>query len=156
MALISLAIGTGSVGYASGDIFKAAGRPGLLLWINGISTVIMLAGFIFAAPYVITAVALVHLCLNLVYAVVRLALANRFTGTTMPDAVTAMRPALTISVGIALFGLPVRLLVPSGQLALSAIIAAGVADAGVGLIASGHGTVAELREIAGDLARSRR
>jgi lipopolysaccharide exporter len=156
MALISLAIGTGSVGYASGDIFKAAGRPGLLLWINGISTMIMLAGFVFAAPYGIGVVALVHLCFNLLYAVVRLALANRFTGTTMRDVLTAIRPAMMISVGIALLGLPVRLLAPSGQWALAAIVAAGIAGAGVGLIGSGRGTAAEFRELAGDLISSRR
>jgi len=151
MALISLAIGLGSVGYASGDIFKAAGRPGLLLWINAISTVVMLTGFILAAPYGITAVAAVHLSYNLVYAYIRLALANRFIGTSMRDALRAMRPALTISAGIALFGLPVRFLIPTGQLALAAIILAGIAGAGLGLLASGRGPVDELRELAGDL-----
>jgi lipopolysaccharide exporter len=152
MTLISLAIGLGSVGYASGDIFKAAGRPGLLLWINGISTVIMITGFILAAPYGITAVAAVHLSYNLLYAHVRLALANRYIGTSMLDALRAMRPALTISAGIALFGLPVRLLVPTGQFALAAIILAGIAGAGLGLVASGRGTVEEIRELAGDLS----
>ena len=116
----------------------------------------MLTGFILAAPYGITAVAAVHLSYNLVYAYIRLALANRFIGTSMRDALRAMRPALTISAGIALFGLPVRFLIPTGQLALAAIILAGIAGAGLGLLASGRGPVDELRELAGDLGSRRR
>lgn len=152
MTLISLAIGLGSVGYASGDIFKAAGRPGTLLWINGVGTFVALAGFVVAAPYGIEAVAAVHLCFNLLYAFVRLTLANRLIGTGTLDVLRAMRPALTISAGVVLLGLPVRLLSPGGATALLAVIAAGLVGAALGLAASGRGTVRELRELAGELA----
>jgi O-antigen/teichoic acid export membrane protein len=153
MVLISLAIGLGCIGYASGDAFKAAGRPGTLLWVNTASTVVMLAAFIVAAPHGITAVAAVHLATTAVYAVVRLGMANSLTGTTTADAIRAMDPALRVTLAIAVAALPVRLLLPAGPGALAAIVAAGLAGAAVGLLACGRETRAELWSTARSLRR---
>ncbi len=155
MALISLALGSSSVGYASGDIYKAAGRPATLLLINTAGTVVALTGFVLAAPHGIEAVAAVHLGFNLIYAVVRLGLANRLIGTSAGDVLRAMGPALTISAGAVLLALPVRLLTATGPSALLAIIVAGLVGGAIGLALTGGGTVRELRGLFGELGRRR-
>jgi lipopolysaccharide exporter len=154
MELISLTIGLGCLGYASGDAYKAAGRPGTLLWINIVSTAVMVTGFIVAAPYGITAVAAVHLCVNVVYGPVRLALANRLIGTTFADVARAVRPALCITAGVVAAALPVRLLTQPGEWALVAIIAAGCAGGAVGLLAAGaRSTLDDVKAVVGALRR---
>lgn len=155
MALISLAIGLNCVGYASGDIYKAAGRPGLLLWVNGIGTTIMLCGFLAAAPHGIVAVAAVHLSFNVVYSVVRLGLANRFVGTTSLESLRALRPALTVCAGITALALPVRLLTPPGAPALLAIVVAGLVGSALGLLLCGRATVEEIGELGRELLHRR-
>lgn len=153
MVLISLAIGLGCIGYASGDAFKAAGRPGTLLWVNTASTVIMLVAFIVAAPHGITAVAAVHLVTTAVYAVVRLGLANSLAGTTTADALRAMDPAFRVTLAIAVVALPVRLLLPAGPVTLVSIVLAGLAGAAVGLLTCGQETRTELWRTAAALRR---
>jgi PST family polysaccharide transporter len=144
MVLISLAIGLGCIGYASGDAFKAAGRPGTLLWVNTATTVVMLVAFLVAAPHGITAMAAVHLGTTVGYAVVRLRMANSLAGTTMADAYRAMRPALRVTLLVVAVALPVRLALPAGPVALVSIVAAGLVGAGLGLLACGRETRAEL------------
>lgn len=151
MTLISLAIGLGAIGYGSGDIYKAAGRPGMLLVINTVGAFVLLPCFVLAAPHGLVAVAAVHLSYNAVYGVVRLVFANRLVGTTMADVLVALRPALCLSAGIAVVALPVRLLMPSGPVALCAIIAAGLAGAGLGLLLVGRSVLDDLRGLAGEL-----
>ncbi|MDQ1650431.1 MAG: hypothetical protein QOG60_2488 [Frankiaceae bacterium] len=155
MALISLAIGLAAVGYGSGDIYKAAGRPGMLLVINTVGAVVLLPCFVLAAPHGLVAVAAVHLSYNAVYGMVRLAFANRLVGTTMADVLVALRPALSLSAGIVLVALPVRLLMAPGALALGAITVAGLAGAGLGLLLGGRSALDDLRGLAGELGGRR-
>lgn len=151
MALISLAIGVGAIGYASGDIFKAAGRPTTLLVVNSIGTALEVTGFLVAVPFGITAVASVHLGFNVLYAVVRLAIANRFVGATWGNVLVALRPALCLSGCLVLFGFPVRLLLPAGATSLLLTTAAVLVGAVVGLAAVGRSTLRDLRELGRDL-----
>ena len=153
MALSSLAMGLNCVGYASGDIFKAAGRPGVLLWVNGFGTLFLLVGFIIAAPAGIVAIAWVHLAFGVLHSMVRLGLANRLVGTSVLQTLEAIRPALIVTASITLVALPVRLLVAPGLPALSATIVAGIVGALVGLVLTGRSTVQELRELGADLRR---
>ena len=153
MALLSLAIGLGAVGYGSGDIYKAAGRPGTLLAFNTVGAVVVLPCFVLAASRGLVVVAAVHLVYNLVYGVLRLVLANRLVGTTVRDILVALRPAVGLAAGIALVALPVRLLIPPGPVALSAIIGAGLVGTAVGLVLAGRSTLVDLRQLAGDLGR---
>ncbi len=155
MMLISLALGFASVGYASGDVFKAAGRPGQLLWINTAATVVMIVGFIVAAPHGISAVAAVHLCCQFVYAFVRIGVANRFMGTTALEVARAMWPSVAVSAGILLLGLPPRLLLGQGTGALLAIVVGGGLGAALGFAVAGRTALAEVRRMLGD-ARSRK
>jgi len=153
MLLISLAMGLNCIGYASGDIFKAAGRPGALLWVSGLCTLLMITGFLIAAPYGIVAVAWVHLAVSLLEAILQLNLANRIVGTTVTQTFAAMRPAITVSSSIVLVALPVRLLLEPGLVALASILIAGIAGALVGLALSGRSVRHELWRLAYDLRR---
>jgi PST family polysaccharide transporter len=148
MALISLALGVSSVGFASGDIFPALGRPGALLKLNLPLSVVLVAGFVLAAPHGIVAVAWVHLIYNLVYAFLRLAMANRLVGATFAEDLAAMRPGLCAAAGIALCAWPVRLAVPPGMASLLATISAGVAGGLAGLLIGSRSTLGDLRALA--------
>ena len=150
MTLVSLALGLTAVGYASGDVYKAAGRPGTLLWINSIATACMITGFIIAAPYGITAVAAVHVSVQFCYALIRIAIANRFMGTTAAQVARAMWPSLSVCAGIVLLALPGRLLLPKGPAALGVIILAGVIGALLGLACAGRGAIADIRRFIGE------
>jgi hypothetical protein len=55
-----------------------------------------------------------------------------------------MNPALRVTLAIVVVALPVRLLLPAGPLALACIVVAGLVGAGLGLLACGRATRAEL------------
>jgi PST family polysaccharide transporter len=67
MAVVALTMAIVSVGYASGDLYPAMGRPGLVLKLDLALAVPIVAGLWLAAPHGITAVALIHLVAVLVY-----------------------------------------------------------------------------------------
>jgi PST family polysaccharide transporter len=133
MTLIALAAGVSSIGFASGDLFAALGRPGMLLAVNVPFTALMLVGFVLVVPYGLAAVAAVHLASVLIDGVVRLALAHRLAGTRWADDLVAMWPAVCAAAGALAVGLPVRLVLEPGPVALVCIAAAVTAGAGAGL-----------------------
>lgn len=155
MSLVALAIGISAIGYASGDIFPALGRPGALLAFSVPMTAVELVAFVLAAPHGIIAVAWVHLAYLAVYSPARLVIANRLVGTTMRDCLVALRPALCSAAGVAAAGLPLRLMLQPGLLALVAISVAGVLGAVAGLLAGGPGTVRQVRALRHALASAR-
>src|SRR4051812_31968884 len=138
MALLSLAIGLSAVGYASGDIFKAAGKPWTLLAFNAPGALLILVSFWVAATYGIVAVAWVHLIYNAVYLSLRLVVANRFVGATLRDSLVAMKPAFTVAASIVVFGLPARMLA-TGLTGLVVTSAAVVLGGAVGMALAGPG-----------------
>lgn len=148
MALISLAAGVSSVGFASGDLFTALGRPGLLLAYNAPTTALMLTAFVLAAPHGLAAVAGVHLAFALVDAVVRLWLAHGVAGTRWADDVAAMAPALWAAGGAAALGLPLRLLTEPGATALVVIATGALAGAVGGLLLGARSTLHDLAQLA--------
>lgn len=131
---LALATGLASIGYASGDIFPAIGRPAALLRLTALLTPLAVFGFWFAAPYGITAVAAVHLVFQLVFGVARLQLANRLVGSTWRQNLTAMGPAVVSAVGVVACALPARLLLPEGWLSLVAMVVCGVAGSLLALV----------------------
>ena len=149
MALISLALGLHAIGYASGDIFTALGRPGLLVKIDGPMTVLLVTALIGAAPLGITAVAAVHLVFVVAYALVRLAVANRILHCGFRESLAVMRPGACATLGVVLCALPVRLLTAPGPAALVEIGLAVAGGACLGLAVGSRPTLARL----GDLAR---
>jgi lipopolysaccharide exporter len=122
---LALAAGVSSVGYAFGDIFPAIGRPGILLRLTAETTLVGVVAFWFAAPYGITAVAAVHLLVELARCVLHLRLANRLIGSTWRQVGIAMAPAAATALATACCALPVSLLVPPTALGLALTIAAG-------------------------------
>src|SRR3712207_2856836 len=82
MVLLALAAGVNAIGYASGDIFPALGRPGLLLRLDIVFATVETAAFFLIASQGITAVAWVHLVSGVVYMACRMVVANRLVGSS--------------------------------------------------------------------------
>jgi lipopolysaccharide exporter len=155
MVLISLMTSVAAVGIASGDLFPASGRPGALLVLNVPFTIILVIGFIIAAPYGIVAVAIVHLVMTVIAQSVRLLYVNRLFGTRIAQELDALRPAACASVGLLLLAVPVRLLIPNGPLALVLLGLTGLLGALGGLLVGSRDTVAELRSLAESVRASK-
>lgn len=132
--LLALASGVASIGYASGDIFPAMGRPGTLLRLTVYMTAAAVVGFWFVAPAGITAVAGVHLAFQVIFGILRLRAANRLLQVRWSDDLRAMRPAFLSSAGICAAALPVSLLLPQNGLGLALTVVAGMAGASVALL----------------------
>lgn len=129
MALIALTTALASVGYASGDIFLATGKPGILLGLNVPLTAALVVAMVVVAPAGIAAVAAIHLAAASIEAPARLFLANRQVGTTIGADLAAMRPGVTATLGVLVCAGPLRLLMPPGLGTLTATVAAGVVGA---------------------------
>ena len=142
--ILSLATALGAVGYASGDIFPAVGRPGLLLHLTAWMTGLSLVAYWFLAPQGIAAVAWVVLAGHVVFGVLRQRLANKLVGTTWRQVLSAMVPAAVTALGVACFALPVSLLMDRDALGLVLTILAGLAGAGAGIALAGRSVVQEL------------
>lgn len=145
MMLISLMTAVTSIGFASGDLFPANGRPGTLLALNVPLTTLLVIGYVIAAPYGIVAVAAVHLGLSIPYQAARLLLVNRLLGTTLTQTLGAMRPALYAALGVLALALPLRLAMPEGVVALLVIGVAGVGGALAAMLLGARETAVEVR-----------
>lgn len=145
MVLISLMTAVSSIGFASGDLFPANGRPGTLLALNVPLTTLLVIGYVLAAPYGIVAVAAVHLGMAIPYQAARMLLVNRLLGTTLAQTLGAMRPALYVSLGVLVLALPLRLAMPEGVAALLAVAVAGLLGAAAGLMLGARETALEVR-----------
>ena len=148
MTLLALTAIPMSLGYASGDVFPAIGRPGLLLAFNVPMSAVLVVCLIAAAPYGITAVAAAHLGVTTVYGIARVLLANRIVGTTLAGSVRAMRPGLAAAAGVLLVAGPVRLLADAGVGTLALLGVAVVAGGALGLLLGGRDAVADLSALA--------
>ncbi|MFV8165935.1 lipopolysaccharide biosynthesis protein [Mycobacterium sp. 134] len=148
LAILSLTMGLESIGYASGDIFPAVGRPGLLLAVNIPLTFLLVGGFIVACSHGIAAVAAVHLTFTVLYSAFRLVIGCRLTKTSVSEGLSAMRPAACATAGIVVLALPVRLLMDSGVISLVAIVTAGLVGAVVGLLVGGRDAIGEIVVVA--------
>jgi PST family polysaccharide transporter len=129
MAFIALSMAASSLGYASGDVFPAVGRPGLLIKIVAPTTVVKVVGLLLAAPYGLTAMAATACGLSAVFATIRLVVVNRLLRLGLTTSLEAMAPGLVAAAGAALGALPVVLLQPAGVVTLVAAVAAGVLGA---------------------------
>jgi PST family polysaccharide transporter len=148
-----LASGLGSIGFASGDIFPALGRPATLLRLTTACVAVMVTAFWFAAPLGITAVAMIHFVFQLAYGVLRLHVANRLVGSTWQESLAAMRPAAVATLGIATTALPVSLLLPHGWAGLIATVGTGAAGASIALAAFSRTIFADLAALARQVRR---
>ena len=130
---LALATGVSSIGYASGDIFPAVGRPQTLLWLSASTVPFALLAFWLAWPYGITAVAAAHLVFQVVFCGLRLHVANRLVGVTWGQDLAAMGPSVLSALGVLALALPVSQIVPMSVLGLVATVLAGCVGAALAL-----------------------
>ena len=144
MELLCVAGGFVGVGYASGDLFNAMGKPRLGLYFSLIFVPILLGGFLLFIDRGVVAIAAVHVAVIIPYSAFRIEVANRLLGTTWKQSILALRPAAALVAGICAFALPLRLLLDAGWVSLFAVFAAGVVGAVVGLAVGDRATLIEV------------
>lgn len=144
MALLAIAAGVNAIGFASGDIFPALGRPGLLLRLDLVVAAVEIAAFVLLARHGIVVVAAVHVVAGSAYMLLRLVMANRLVGTDLRECAVAMAPGASVALGIAACGLPVLFLVEPGVVSLVCVIAAGAVGAALGAAVGARSAVTDL------------
>jgi PST family polysaccharide transporter len=148
METLGVAGGFVGIGFASGDLYNAIGKPKIGLILNAIGAPILIGGFLLAAPHGIEAIALVHVAVMVPYSVFRIELANRLVGTTWGESLRALRPAALAVVGLCVFALPLRLLLPAGLPTMFAITGAGMVGVVAALFAGDRDTVRQVTALA--------
>lgn len=151
MTLLSLAMALASIGYASGDLIPALGRPGLLLMLNTTAAAVLLTSMVLVAPRGLAAVAGVHLLVQAVHGLARLQLANHLLGVRWREDVVALRPGLCAAAGAAALGLPLRLFAEPGAGTLAGLVVAVSVGAVLGLLLGARPVFAELRRLGRDM-----
>ena len=154
MALLSILTAVASIGFASGDLFPAMGRPGTLLIVNTPLTILLVVVFIIVVPYGIVAIAVAHIVMSLVAQTARLALVTKVFSTSMLEQLRAMWPGTCAVLGVLLLAGPIRLLMPHGTLSLILLTTAGIVGAAGGLWLGARSSLIELRSLAGTLRPS--
>lgn len=147
MALIALAFAVGSVSVASGDVLPSIGQPRILLTINAALLPPLLVGMVLAAPYGLTAVALVQLVGTVVYIPLLQRYVNRALGSSVAEVLVAVRPAVSATLGVIVAAGSVRLLVDEGLFRLVATIVTGGLGAMIGVLVGGRDVLADVRSL---------
>lgn len=137
MEILSLTGCVVGLGYATGDLLFAIGRPGVMVRINSVMVPVMLGAMWIVAKYGIVWVALVHLVTALVFTTVRQLVVNRIVEAKGRSVVSSLTPGVVVSACIVAFALPVRLLTHPGFGSLVLIVLAGAIGGLVGLGVSG-------------------
>jgi PST family polysaccharide transporter len=132
MVFISLALGFMAVGWASGDVFTANGRPGTLVALDIPATIALIVGFVVAAGHGLVGVAVALLIFNVLYCLARLALVRYAHGTPWPRLLGAVAPAVAIAATTGGVGLLVRSVLPAGQFLTLLVVGLACAAAAVG------------------------
>lgn len=147
MEIFGVAAGFAGIGFASGDLFSAVGKPRLGLYFNLAGAPILITGFLLFVDHGVAAVALVHVVVIVPYAFFRMWVANRLIGTTWPQNFAAMRAAAVATAGLVALALPVRLLLDPGLGRMTLIVLAGVAGAVGGLALGERSTFGEMTSL---------
>lgn len=148
MEVLCIGGGFAGVGYASGELFSAIGKPRLGFYFTLGGTPILLGLMWAVVDRGILAVAYVHLAVIVPYSLFRIEVANRVIGTTWRQSLRAMRPAAAATLGLLALGLPLRLVMAEGAGALFAIMAAGAAGALLGTWIGDRELFDEVRDVA--------
>jgi lipopolysaccharide exporter len=148
MELLCLAGAFVGIGYASGDLFNAIGKPRLGLYFNLMGAPILIGGFLLVVDRGIAAVALVHLVVIVPYSLFRIEVANRLVGTTWRQSLAALRPGVVSVIGMLVLALPLRIALEPGFLSGVAIVVAGAIGVVLGLLIGDRSAFAEVRDLA--------
>ncbi|MGY1625348.1 lipopolysaccharide biosynthesis protein [Geodermatophilus sp. SYSU D00965] len=155
MLFVALSMAASSIGYASGDVFPAVGRPGLLIRIVAPMVVVKVTGLFLAAPFGLTAMAATLACMSVVFAAVRLTVANRLLGLRATTSLRAMTPGVVAAAGAALGALPVVLLREPEAETLALAVPAGVLGAAALVLLFCRPVLRELVALAASMRRSK-
>lgn len=136
MEILSITGCVVGLGFATGDLLYAIGRPGVMVRINVVMVPVMLTAMWLVAPEGIVWVATVHLVVAAVFTLIRQIVVNRIVDADGRAALAAIGPALLVTACVIALGLPVRLATSSGALSMLAIVAAGVVGGGIGMLLS--------------------
>lgn len=148
MMILSIAGIFVSIGYASGEIYNAIGRPQILLKLTVVMVPVLIVALVYAAPHGLGAVALVHLVVSAAYSLVRLAIAARLLDLSLVENLRALGPGLASAMGVTLLGTPVRLLTPGGWLSFAAIAAACAVGGVTALMLADRPAFGEIADLA--------
>lgn len=151
MEILSLTGCVIGLGYATGDLLFAIGRPGLMVRINGVMVPVMLGAMWVVAPHGIVWVATVHLIVAVVFTFIRQLVVNRIVEAQVARIASSLGPALIVAGCVVALALPVRLWSEPGVASMFAIVAAGVLGGLIGL-----GVSRSARNEVGDLVRKLR
>lgn len=86
-----------SLGYHVGGLYKAIGRPEILLWLSIASLVIIIPALLIGARFGLIGVAVGHLVAVLLRRLISLQVATRFVNVSLGDLLRELRPALLVT-----------------------------------------------------------
>jgi lipopolysaccharide exporter len=155
LLFIALSMAVSSIGYASGDVFPAVGRPGLLIKIVGPMVVIKVTALLVAAQYGLSEMAATVFGLSVVFASVRLTVANRLLGVSLGTSLRTMLPGVLAAIGAAAGALPVVLMREPEAETLAMAVTAGVIGAAALLFLFCRPVLKELRKMVQSMRRSK-
>lgn len=143
------ALGTGTT-----ELCNGIGRPGLSAWLTVVHLVVLVPVLLFATEYGIEGVAWGHVMVAVAMAIFMQGVAIRLIGMPLGRFLAAMRPVLTVGVGMALGAGAVRLWMPGSDVVrlISALVGGG-AGVLVALATAERGFLRELRELTRRLPR---
>jgi PST family polysaccharide transporter len=147
MEILCAVGGFAAIGFASGDIFAAIGKPRLGMYFNLVGAPVLIGGFLAVADRGIVAIAAVHAVVIVPYSMFRIEVANRLIGTTWRQSLRALRPAAVTVMGITAVALPVRLGTSAGFGSGLAIAAASIVGGLVGLSIGDRSSFIEFKGI---------
>jgi PST family polysaccharide transporter len=153
MALVSLAMGVSAIGYASGDVFPAIGRPSVLAKVLVPIVAVRVTALLIAAPYGLVAVAAAHLAVSVLNAFVRLLLIRGFIGIPVTKAVAATAPGLLAFAGVVLAAGSCLLLMEPGVTRLVVCVLAGMAGAFVAVRLGARDVLPEVSSLLRSIVR---
>ena len=155
MLWIALSMAVSSIGYASGDVYPAVGRPGLLIKLLVPMMVIKVVALVIAARFGLEELAFTLFALNVVFAIVRLAVANRLLDMSLGTSLRAMAPGAVAAVGAAVGSLPPVTFLDPGLMTLVIAIVGGIIGAVAALGLFCRPALAELRQLVQSMRASR-
>ncbi len=131
MVALALAAGVMTIGFASGDIYVAVGRPRLLLMLIVAHIPIQFAILFVGTGWGITGVAWAQLISIMVAVLVRVVVAARVVDVSVRAQARSMVPGVIAALGVAAFSLPVVLSLDVGLVSLLAGTLSGAVGATV-------------------------
>ena len=144
--MLSIAGCFAGLGFATGDLLFAIGRPGIMVRINAVMVPVMLVAMWFVAPQGVVWVAVVHLVVAAVFTVVRQLVVNHVVEADAIAVLSALVPGLIIAACVLAAALPVRLNTDEGFVSMVLIVLAGAVGGLVGLGISGSAR-AEVKDL---------